>query len=373
MRLRVLVDARELFGKPTGVGRYLRELLTRWAHAPYGAGSECVLLTPHDPAEAPALAQGAGVTLRWVHVPGGGGTRWEQGALAAAVNRIGGDVLFSPAYSTPLRARLPIVLAMHDVSFAAHPTWFGLREGVRRRLLARWSARKARAIVTLTRFSAGEIVTRLGVRGGRIHVIPLAVDYAHHVLPLGGATGSEATCGVLFVGSIFERRHLPLLLDGVARARRAAPQLTLEVIGENRTRPTVDLDARARALGIAEATRIRGYVTEDELTEAYRRSCVFVFLSEYEGFGLPPLEAMQAGLATVVLDTDVAREVYGDGALYVAAGDGDALARELTRLATDLTYRASCISRGRVVAASYRWDETAARTWQVLTTASALP
>ncbi len=373
MSLRILVDARELFGRPTGVGRYLRELLTRWTHAPYAAGSECLLLTPHDPAGTRSLTQGAGARLAWHHVPGSGGTRWEQGALATAVNRLGGDVLFSPAYSAPLRVRLPIVLAMHDVSFAAHPAWFGLREGVRRRLLARWSANKARAIVTLTRFSAGEIVTRLGVRGGRIHVIPLAVDYAHQVLPLAAHSSAESACGVLFVGSIFARRHLPLLLDGVARARRAVPQLTLEVIGENRTRPPVDLDAQARALGIAAATRFRGYVSEDELADAYRRSAIFAFLSEYEGFGLPPLEAMHAGLATVVLDTTVAREVYGDGVRYVPPGDGTVLARELTALATDGSFREACIARGRVVAASYRWDDTASRTWQVLVTTATQP
>jgi glycosyltransferase involved in cell wall biosynthesis len=268
---------------------------------------------------------------------------------------------------------MPIVLAMHDVSFAAHPAWFGLREGVRRRLLARWSANRADAIVTLTRFSAGEIVTRLGVRGGRIHVVPLAVDYAHQTLPLAGATSVESARRVLFVGSIFERRHLPLLLDAVARARRDAPTITLEVIGENRTRPPVDLDAQARALGIAEATRIRGYVSDDELTDAYRRSGIFAFLSEYEGFGLPPLEAMQAGLATVVLDTAVAREVYGDGVRYVPAGDSRLLARELTRLATDRPFRDACVARGRVVAASYRWDETATRTWQIIASTATPP
>lgn len=373
MNIRVLIDARELFGKPTGVGRYLRELLTRWAHAPEAAGAECVLVTPHDPSSGPALARGSGAALRWHHEPGSGGTQWEQTALARAVNRLDGHVLFSPAYSTPLRSRVPVVLAMHDVSFAAHPAWFGLREGVRRRLLARWSARKATAIVTLTRFSAEEIVTRLGVRNARIHVIPLAVDYAHHALPIGAATHSGTDGGVLFVGSIFERRHLPLLLDGVARARQDAPHLTLEVVGENRTRPRIDLEAQARRLGIDAVTRFRGYVQEHELTDAYRRSAIFAFLSEYEGFGLPPLEAMQAGLATVVLDTTVAREVFRDGVGYVPPGDRTALAHELVRLATDAPYRDDRIARGRAVAASYRWDETASRTWQVIASAARQP
>lgn len=366
MSLRVIVDARELLGKPTGVGRYLRELLTRWAEAPYAAGAECLLVTPREPTDVVPLAAGPGAAMTWRLVPGGGGTWWEQGALASAANRAAADVMFAPAYSMPLRARVPAVVAMHDVSFAAHPGWFTLREGVRRRVLSRWSAQKASAIVTLTRFSAGEIVTRLGVRGGRIHVIPLAVDYAQPGLAGPMPAARPTSTGVLFVGSIFERRHLPLLLEGVAQARHDVPGLTLDVIGENRTRPFQDLEADARRLGLEGVAHFRGYVSDEDLADAYRRNAIFAFLSEYEGFGLPPLEAMQAGLATVVLDTAVAREVYGDGALFVPPANAASLARLLVRLATDATFREAAVARGRVVAGSYRWEDTAARTWAVL-------
>src|SRR5690606_12470784 len=168
MSLRLVVDARELFGKPTGVGRYLREVLTRWALAPYASGAECVLLTPHAPSATTPFPDGPGARVTWHHVPGGDGTRWEQGALAKAVNASGAHVFWAPAYTAPLRARLPLVLTLHDVSFAAHPEWFGWREGVRRRLLSRWSARRAAAVITMSCFSAGEIVSYLGVRGGQI-------------------------------------------------------------------------------------------------------------------------------------------------------------------------------------------------------------
>lgn len=366
MSLRVIVDARELFGKPTGVGRYLREVLTRWAVSPYASGAECVLVSPHASDETGALSEGPGARFTWRQVPGGGGTRWEQGALAAAVNASRANVLWAPAYTAPLRAQLPVVLTMHDVSFAAHPEWFGWREGLRRRLLSRWSARRATALITMSRFSAGEIVKHFGPRGGRVHVIPLAVD--HHDPPLvPAAGGAPRTAGrVLHVGSIFNRRCLPLLLRGVAEASALGAPVSLTVIGENRTSPHVDLEAEATALGVADVVRFSGYVPEATLAEAYASSGIFAFLSTYEGFGLPPLEAMQAGLAVVVLDTPVAREVYGDGALYVPAGDAPALGRTLARLAQDDAYREACVARGRVVARSYRWDETAERTWEVM-------
>jgi glycosyltransferase involved in cell wall biosynthesis len=367
--LRVAIDARELTGKPTGVGRYLRELLERWSTAPYAGGSECLLFSPAAPSDRPVLPSGPGTAIRWIHVAGTGGTWWEQGALASAISRAGADVLFSPSYSSPLRTRLPLVLAMHDVSFAAHPEWLPWRSALRMRVLARASARKATAIVTLSRFSAGEIQRHLRP-AAPVHVIPLAVDYQSvQPWPDGTACTRDAH-QILYVGSIFERRHLPLLLEGLARARRRDASLRLEIIGENRTRPRIDLEARAAALGLASAVRLRDYVSETALAEAYARSGVFAYLSAYEGFGLPPLEAMRAGLATVVLETPVAREVYRDGAMFVPAGDPDALAETLVRLATDATARDAQVARGQAVASTYRWETTATETWRVLTSAA---
>ena len=97
-------------------------------------------------------------------MPGAGGTWWEQHGLAAVLRRDRPDVLFAPGYTAPLAVGVPIVLTVHDVSFFAQPDWFSAREGFRRRLLTRWSARKARAIVAVSEFSKREIVTWLGVR-----------------------------------------------------------------------------------------------------------------------------------------------------------------------------------------------------------------
>ena len=173
---------------------------------------------------------------------------------------------------------------------------------------------------------------------------------------------------VLYVGSIFDRRHVPLLMQGVARARAHLRSLRLVVIGENRTSTRQDLAALADALGIRDAVGLHDYVTDDVLRAAYSDAGVFAFLSEYEGFGLTPLEAMRQGLPAIVLDTPVAREVYGEGAVYVRRGDADGVARAIVDLLTNADYRAERIAAGDATVAGYRWKETARATWDVIRT-----
>src|SRR5262249_25184678 len=141
--------------------------------------------------------------------------------LPGAVSRAGADVWFSPGYTAPLRLRCPSVVTIHDVSFYAHPEWFSWREGLRRRWLTRASAHRAAAIVTVSEFSADEIVRWLDVPRTRVHV-------AYHGVsaPVGASHPSEAPI-VLFVGSIFNCRHVPELLRGFAAVQARLPDARL--------------------------------------------------------------------------------------------------------------------------------------------------
>jgi alpha-1,3-rhamnosyl/mannosyltransferase len=107
---------------------------------------------------------------------------------------------------------------------------------------------------------------------------------------------------------------------------------------------------------------IKAYVPDAELADLYARAAVFAFLSEYEGFGLTPLEALAAGVPIVVLDTPVAREVYGDAAHYVALGDVRGAADVLTRLLQNPQSAASTLEQAPAVLARYSWDRCAAAT-----------
>lgn len=348
--LRIGVDARELLGDATGVGRYLGELMRRWTRRP-DAGRRRFLL--YAPDALPLPLPSSSVEHR---IGGAGrGTRWEQTWLRQSVRADRPDVFFAPAYTAPVGLGVPFAVTIHDVSFAAHPEWFRVGEGLRRRWLTRYAARRAAVVLTVSRFSQAEIEQHLGVDASRIRVIYEGVAPRTAGPPPSGRRQPL----VLYVGSILNRRRLPDLIAAFARARRDVPEARLVIAGADRSWPRLDLPAVAYAHGVERAVDIRSYVTDDELTRLLAEASVFAFLSEYEGFGIPPLEAMAAGVPSVVLDTPVAREIYGGAAVFVPGEDGAAAGTALRRLLTDPGARAAVLAHAPAVLARYSWDAAA--------------
>lgn len=349
MALTIGIDARELLGARTGVGRYLGELLSRWTARPDASQRHFVLYTP----EPLSLEFGAGAEQRII--PGGRGTWWEQTALRTAVNRDAPDIFFAPAYTAPLGLGMPLAATIHDISFSAHPEWFRWREGMRRRWLTRRTARLARRVFTDSEFSRDEIERHYGIPAARIEVV-----YPGSIPRPSSPVARERI--VLFAGSLFNRRRLPDLIAAFAAASRNILTARLIIVGEDRTWPPQDLAAVAAAHGVAGRTEIRSYISDEELASLYARSAVFGFLSEYEGFGLTPLEALAAGTPVVVLDTPVSREVYGDAAAYVPAGDIGATAETIRRHLAAPGAANPLRDRAAPILARYSWETAAART-----------
>lgn len=349
-QLRIGVDARELLGDATGVGRYLAELLTRWMAREDHGRRQFLLYTPGElPLPLDARAARPRIIGR------GRGTWWEQTYLRRAVREDRPDVFFAPAYTAPLGTGVPLAVTIHDISFVAHPEWFRAGEGLRRRWLTRRAAASAAVIFTDSRFSGSELEAHLGADPGRIRVIPPGVTpRLPKVQP-----GPPREALVLFVGSLFNRRRLPDLIEAFARATPDLPHSRLVIVGDDRTWPRQALPDVAEQHGVASRTRFLAYVPDEDLAELYARASVFVFLSEYEGFGLTPLEALAAGVPPVVLDTPVAREVYRDAALYVPSGDGRAAAAAIRRLLLEPGVAAPLLARGRDLLRLYSWDSAA--------------
>jgi glycosyltransferase involved in cell wall biosynthesis len=363
--MRIGIDARELCGKPTGVGRHLSGLLRGWATDPAALRHTFVLYVPEKITTPLPRAE-----LRVL--PGSPGTAWEQLALPRAIKPDHLDVFFAPGYTSPLLLTVSTVVLVHDISFAAHPEWFRWREGLRRRLLTRWSSEHAKVVLTVSEAARREIITHFSVPEHRVRCIYPGV------LPPGsesprvpvGMPSREWQTLVLFAGSIFNRRHLPDLIRAFKPIAKTHAGAHLAIVGDNRTHPYEDLPAIAAAAGIAPQVLIRPYVSDVELAELYGRARAFALLSEYEGFGHPPLEALGFGVPSVLLDTDVAREVCGDAALYVANGDISGITTALNSLLFDEAVHARVLEAAPAVLERYSWDRAAAETLAVLEAAA---
>lgn len=354
--MRIAIDARELIGRPTGVGRYLTEILRAWEELPGARMHEFVLCAPepvrlHSPLNV-------SVAMRPGH-----GTLWEQIQLPRLLAGAHADVLFAPGYTGPLAGSVPMVVAVHDVSFSAHPEWFSAREGLRRRWLARRTARKAARIITVSDFSKQEIVRHLRVPQSKVEVIYHGVTLMPPVAEPHGWGGEAA---VLFVGSLFNRRHIPELIRGFELVAARHPSARLDLVGGNRTQPYIDVEQLIATSAVRDRIRMRAYVGEAELAALYRQARAFVFLSDYEGFAMTPLEALGAGVPIVLLATDVAREIYGPAAIYVERPEPGLIAAALERALFDETDRARTLGAAPAQLERYSWRECAQRTLQVL-------
>jgi glycosyltransferase involved in cell wall biosynthesis len=361
--LHIGVDARELLGQPTGVGRFLARVLQAWSESPEFRHRVSLFLPSSAPEWAARLGSQFSLVVyshdRAARRSSGlplvqsSGTLWEQTRLPRLAARTGVDVLFCPGYTAPLWPSCPTVVVIHDVSFFAHPEWFAVRERLRRQWITRTSARRAAVVITVSEFSAKEIQKWLGVTPDRVRVIRHG---SPDVTPGPGLTRKPL---VLFVGSLFNRRHLPEMIAAFARVVTRVPDARLVLVGDNRTTPRQDPQALASAAGIGASVEWRRYVDDEELNQLYAQARVFMFLSDYEGFALTPLEALAHGAPSVLLDTPVAREVYGSAARYVSADPGR-IAGALVDLLTDEAARARLLADGERLLRESTWSRTAA-------------
>ena len=343
----MLINGRYLSRTATGVDRFANELL-RGVTAALPVGGALRVATPTAAglrsADLPYAAE-------LVPVGPGRGQFWEQIALPAAA---GDAALINLCNSAPALRENQLV-TIHDAATFANPGNFSASFRAWYALLMRSIARRSRVVATVSRFSADELMRHLGVPATRLEIIG---EGGEHILrvpadrSIFGRLGLDDQPYVLAVGSQSPNKNLRAVTDAMA------------MLGDRNLRLVAAGGGNARVFAgtaAADGAVLRtGYVSDAELRALYERASCFVFPSFYEGFGLPPLEAMCCDCPVIVSNRSSLPEVCADAALYCDPADPATLAVALRRLLDSATLRDELRQAGRRRVAHYGWSRAAA-------------
>ncbi|MGA3056491.1 MAG: glycosyltransferase family 1 protein [Candidatus Limnocylindrales bacterium] len=280
-----------------------------------------------------------------------------------------GAELLHVQYVAPPLARLPVVTAIHDVSFEDVPGMFSRRTEMRLKLTVRLSARRSAAVITISEFTRSRISHHYGIDPGRIVVTPLGVEPFWHPMGEEDARRDLSTLGlparfVLTVGDLHPRKNIPRLIRALAGARaEGAGDLHLVLAGQRAWKAAAVDGAIDSADGRGWVHEL-GYVDVETLRALNSAAHVVAYPSKYEGFGLPVLEALACGAVVLAADATAIPEVAGDAAVLVDPDDDGAVTQGLLRAATDEALRSRLRLGGPVRAAAFTWDACAERTME---------
>lgn len=290
---------------------------------------------------------------------------WEQLLAPLLLRRSGADLFHGVHSVVPVSCPVPSVVTVHDLAFIRFPQTFRAYNRIYLDVATRLSVRRAARILVVSEHTRREVIGLLGVAPERVVVTPNAVR--EHFRPPDPAVLEtfRARKGlpehfVLYVGTLEPRKNLTTLLEAYAEVaqQQAAPLL----VGGGKGWLYDAVFQRLEALGLRERVRFVGYLDEAELPLWYAAATVFVFPSIYEGFGMPPLEAMACGTPVVASNTSSLPEVVGDAGLTVSPYDPAALAEAISRLLDDADLRQELRERGLRQARAFSWRVTAERT-----------
>jgi glycosyltransferase involved in cell wall biosynthesis len=351
------VDGTPLLGQRTGVGEVTRGLLDALAARDDVAPVAYALTWRGRDALGAEVPDG--VRVATARFPARVARElWDRGSAWPAAEHWTGpvDVVHALNYVAP-PAQAAVIAAVHDLTFVRFPE-LCTPDTLRYPGLIRRSIARGATIQTGSEFTAAEIRDEFGLSADRVAVVPWGLAPVTGGNPTAGIALAGGPRYVLALGTIEPRKNVPGLVrafDGVA-AEDA--DVRLVAAGPDGW----DQDAFERALDTAQhRDRIvrLGYVTDAQRRDLLAGATVFAYPSRYEGFGLPPLEAMAAGVAVVATTAGSLPEVLGDAAALVDPSSEDELADALLHVLTDDAWRATLVTRGREQAARYSWGATA--------------
>ena len=363
--MRIGIDARKLHD--FGIGTYIRNLLKHLAQI--DRTTEYILLCrPEDTRSLPDL----GANFRPVAEPSPSYSLREQLRVPLSLRRERVDLFHAPHYVLPPLTMCRSVVTIHDCIHLMFPQYLPNRLAYAYARASLWSAAKRSSrILTVSDASKADILRFFHVPPAKIAVIYNAIDER-----LGTEPDEEEIARVreryqlherfvLYVGNIKPHKNLERLIEAFHRLRRHEfEHLKLLIIGDEISKYP-GLRRAVHRHHLHKYVRFLGFVPLETLAVLYRLAGVFVFPSLYEGFGLPPLEAMASGTPVVTSNVSSLPEVVGDAAILVDPYDPEAIAEGMRRALTDQELRADLRARGLARVKQFSWARSVQRVWEI--------
>ena len=300
--------------------------------------------------------------------------------LRAAATYFGGpslDRVFADAsvfhateHLLPRLSHVPSVFTLHDIAYLRYPQYHLLQNRLFLSLMMPRFLAQAQRIITISESTRREALSCYPLDPAKIEVIPEGVEPRFRPEPDSNrqaqirARYALPDRFILFVGTIEPRKNLRTLLDAYAALRPNAPDVGLVIAG-GKGWLYADFFDHLRALGLESQVQLTGFVPDDDLPALLSAAETFVYPSVYEGFGLPPLEAMACGVPVVCSNASSLPEVVGDAGLLVSPDNPRAWVEALDQVLTDPALRLDLRSRGLARARQFTWEAAARQTLAV--------
>ncbi|MFC2054636.1 glycosyltransferase family 4 protein [Chloroflexota bacterium] len=367
--MRIGIDATALPPQPGGAGNYIIQLIRSLASLETDSHfTVFAYQSGYGLFDVPTSPQ-----LDWFLFPDKSPARrllWEQTTLPRLVRRSNVALLHSLHYTKPLSLSCASVVTFHDMTFFLYPHLHTRSKRIFFPTAIRLSARLADALIAVSENTKKDAVRLLGVPGDKITAIPHGVGEEFHpitdtrLLEDIRRKYSLPQDFILNVGVVEPRKNLTLLLKSYQRLHSQGISLPLVIVG-GLGWMYEDVFRLVESLGIKEQVHFTGYVSSHDLPIVYNLSRVFVYPSIYEGFGLPPLEAMACGTPVITTAVSSMPEHVGDAGILIPPQDEKALTNALQKLINDSTIQEELSSKGPERASQFTWKRTAQETLKV--------
>jgi glycosyltransferase involved in cell wall biosynthesis len=364
--MRIGIDARKL--RDYGIGTYVRNLLRQLARQ--DDGDHYVVLCRDSDFETVAAF---GPKVRPVREEAGNYSMREQFAIPIDVRREGIELFHAPHYVLPLLTPCTSVVTIHDCIHLRFPQYLPSRLGYAYARAQMWSAtHRAARVITVSEASKRDILRYFRVVESRIDVIYNAIDERFWQPPDPEAIDLVRqryrldAPFVLYAGNIKPHKNLERLIESfhLLRQNPEFKDVQLLIIGDEISKYAT-LRRAVHRHKLHKHVRFFGFVPDRTLAALYRLANVFVFPSLYEGFGLPPLEAMASGTPVITSNVSSLPEVVGNAAIMIDPYEPAAIADAMRRVLTDATLRADLQRRGLARAREFSWERSVQRVREI--------